>query len=163
MVCPLTVRPLNGNERWSMLAQMDADLLLGMVGCGMNQSNNRMLKAFVGSAAPLVHRSSQDSNRSGSSEHITVNGLKKEVPTSQSPTLGAIQPNGGTTRSIEARPSPGVVMSNMPPPPGVTQTPRYPSGSPHPQATGLNNNVPNHHAPVSAIDSRLRQPGKGES
>lgn len=93
-----------------------------------------------------------------------MKGLKKEVPVSQSPTLGAVQSNGDPTHSIEPRPSPGTAMSTMPPPSGSTNTPRYPSGSPHPQALGLSNHVVNnHHPPANAFDSRLRQPGKGKS
>ena len=110
---------------------------------------------------PVLQRGSQDSNRSGSTDHAAVNGVKREVPMSQSPSLGAVQLNSDVARSIEARPSPGVAVSAMPPPSRIT--PRIPSGSPHPQTLGLSSHVSNHHPSANAFDARWRQPGKGES
>lgn len=113
----------------------------------------------LGSAPPMRQIGSQDSHRSGSNEHPAVNGVKRELPTSQSPNLGAVQLNGDISRSVEIRQSPCTALSTMPPPSGHTQ--RMASGSPHPQNLGHSVHTMNH---TSAIihDARLRQPGKGE-
>lgn len=119
----------------------------------------------TGAASLVPKGASQDSARSGSNEHNSINGVKKEVPLGQSPSLGAVQLNGDTNRPIEARPSPGIGVSGipgMPPPSAFMPLPRYPSGSPHPRTLGMNGDMSSHHPPSNAFDSRFRQPGKGE-
>ncbi len=111
----------------------------------------------------MPHRASQESNRSGSTDHAAINGVKKEVPMSQSPSLGAVQINGDITRSVEARPSPGMTSSGMPPPSGIGIMPRLSSGSPHPQAMTFSSHMSNHHPSANTFDPRWRQPGKGKS
>lgn len=110
----------------------------------------------------MPHRASQDSNLGGSTEHAATNGVKKEMPI-QSPSLGAVQINGDVNRSVEARPSPGIAPSGMPPPPGIGVTPRLSSGSPHPQAMTFSSHMSNHHLSANTFDPRWRQPGKGKS
>lgn len=92
----------------------------------------------------------QESPRSVSAERPTQvsNGIKNEVPLRQSPALSAIQPSGDLSESVQ---TPHSSLSNMPPPSSVT--PRPPSNSPHPSG-----------APTPpSVDSRLRQPGKGDT
>lgn len=97
----------------------------------------------------LPNSVSQESPRSASAERPTQvsNGIKNEVPLRQSPALSAIQPSGDLSESVQ---TPHSSLSNMPPPSSVT--PRPPSNSPHPSG-----------APTPpSVDSRLRQPGKGD-
>lgn len=127
-----------------------------------NMAQLEGLYSLTGPAPLMPHRTSQDSNLSGSTEHAATNGVKKEVPI-QSSTIGAVQINGDVTRSIEVRPSPGITSSGMPPPPGIGATPRLSSGSPHPQAMTFSSHVPSHHPSANTFDPRWRQPGKGKS
>ena len=119
----------------------------------------QQLTLTPGSAPPMRQLGSQESHRSGSTEHAAVNGVKRELPTSQSPSLGAVQANGDVTRSVEIRQSPSAALSVMPPPSGFP--PRLASGSPRPQNLGLSAHASNN-AASTAFDARLRQPGKGE-
>ena len=98
--------------------------------------------------------SRQSHERSGSSEH-PMNGMKTEAVLSQSPALNAI-PNG----TSETRQSPSASNLQMPPP--IQGSSRLPSGSPHPQAAP-NGVAPASQASNTPFNSRLRQPGKGES
>lgn len=102
--------------------------------------------------SPALSRPSHE--RSGSSEHAT-NGMKTETTQGQSPALNAI-PNG----TSEVRRSPSASNLQMPPP--VHQASRIPSGSPHPQAAP-NGVAPTSQAASTPFNSRLRQPGKGNS
>lgn len=96
----------------------------------------------------LPNSVSHESARSASAERPTQisNGIKNEVPLRQSPSLSAIQPSRDLGESVQNPHS----LSNMPPPSIVT--PRPPSNSPHPSTA----------PPPPSVDSRLRQPGKGE-
>lgn len=100
----------------------------------------------------ISHRASHE--RNGSSEQA-ANGMKTETVQGQSPALNAI-PNG----TSEARRSPSASNLQMPPP--VHLSSRMPSGSPHPQ-TAPNGVAPTSQAPSTPFNSRLRQPGKGNS
>lgn len=101
------------------------------------------------SGAGLPKSLSQESTRSASAERLiqVSNGIKNEVPLRQSPALSAIQPSRDLSESVQ---SPHNSLLNMPPPSSVT--PRLPSSSPHPSTA----------PPPPSVDSRLRQPGKGE-
>lgn len=134
-----------------------------LVKAGVNgQSHN----SATGAARSTTHNpfggtgstsSSQDRPVSGSGEHgVTVNGIKREVSYGHSPALGADQPNG----LEDNRQTPNAASSVMPPP--MHLTPRFPSGSPHPQVLGTHGLFSNTHQPVSPLDSRFRPPGKSE-
>ena len=98
----------------------------------------------------------QPSRERGASVSQVPNGLKAETSHGQSPALKSIQLNG----SNETRQSPNLGSGQMPPPAGVST--RLPSGSPHPQSL-TNGTGPTSTNPTTSFNSRIRQPGKGES
>lgn len=109
---------------------------------------------------PSLHTTSQDRARSASADQPagTSNGVKSEVPSGQSPALGAVQLSREQNRSSESGHSPHLAASIMPPPSSVT--PRLSSHSPHPQAT-INSHGWNAQPAATSFDPRWRQPGKG--
>lgn len=121
----------------------------GVNGQGAMNVNGLPRAGLTSSDPGLPNSVSQESPRSASAEgpvHVS-NGIKNEVPLRQSPALSAIQPSRDLSESVQ---TPHSSLSNMPPPSSVT--PRPPSNSPHPSA-----------APTPpSVDSRLRQPGKGD-
>ena len=109
---------------------------------------------------PALHTTSQDRTRSASADQPAgnSNGVKSEVPSGQSPALGAVQLSRELNRSSESGHSPHLSASIMPPPSSVT--PRFSSHSPHPQAIA-NSHGWNAQPAAASFDPRWRQPGKG--
>lgn len=90
-----------------------------------------------------------DAPRIGSGEPSTaINGIKREASHGHSPALGTVQPNGVGEAGTSVMPAP------------VQSSTRLPSGSPHP--AGINGINHGSHSSATTINSRLRQPGKGE-
>lgn len=121
----------------------------GVNGQGAINVNGIPRAGLISSGPGLPNSVSHESTRSASAERPThaSNGIKNEVPLRQSPALSAIQPSRDLSESVQNLHS---SLSNMPPPSSVT--PRPPSNSPHPPTA----------PPPPSVDSRLRQPGKGE-
>lgn len=108
------------------------------------------------------HTSPHDESRNATIEYpvAAVNGVKNEVAPGQSPALGAVQLDRDLNRSSESSHSRNQLLYSMPPPSNFT--PSLASHSSYPHAATTHTHGWNAHPPPVSLDSRWRQPGKGQ-
>ena len=109
-------------------------------------------------SVPTLNGLTQDrTSASAGSPLPPANGVKREASLVKSPTLPATIIKQDSTASNGVPPVSQPLPNTMPPPSGVL--PRLPGGTPLPQAT----HVPHINHMTNPLDSRWRQPGKGNA